>query len=180
MNILDTTLPDVLLIEPRVFGDDRGWFFESYNLDTFTALGIDAVFVQDNHSYSTAGVLRGLHFQRAPQSMAKLVRCGRGRIWDVAVDLRPDSPTYMQWYGTELSAENKRLLFIPAGFGHGFYALEDSELLYKCTATFHASLDGGVAWDDPQLAITWPIDGTPLLSDKDRALPTLSDAVLIW
>ncbi len=180
MQLLATTLPGVLLIEPQVFGDDRGWFFESYNADKFRDLGIDTVFVQDNHSYSSAGVLRGLHFQRAPKPMAKLVRCSRGKIWDVAVDLRPDSPHYKQWYGTELSADNKHMLFVPVGFGHGFYALEDSEVLYKCSNTFDGTLDGGVRWNDPELSVGWPLQGNPILSDKDKQLPGLGEVELVW
>lgn len=168
MQRIETSLPGVFIFEPRLLGDDRGWFFESYNADLFHSFGIDLVFVQDNHSQSKKGVLRGLHFQRDPKPMAKLVRCTKGRIWDVAVDIRKDSPTYKQWFGLELSAENKKMLLIPAGFAHGFYTLEDAEVLYKCSNTFDAELDGAVAWNEEQFGIEWPLEGNPILSDKDR------------
>jgi dTDP-4-dehydrorhamnose 3,5-epimerase len=167
----------VNLIHPRRFGDARGWFTESYNRDAFAALGIDCVFVQDNHSLSrSAFTLRGLHFQMPPRAQDKLVRCIRGRIFDVVVDIRDGSPTYGQWIGAELSAENGDQLFIPAGFAHGFLTLEpDCEVLYKCSDTYAPGQEGGIAWDSAD--IDWPIpDGTmPELSAKDREQPTLAD-----
>lgn len=176
MKRIETPIPGLVVIEPDVFGDDRGFFYESYNTEKFSALGIATEFRQDNHSFSTAGVLRGLHFQLPPQPMAKLVRCTRGRLWDVAVDLRKSSPTYLQWYGLELSAENKQMFYIPEGFGHGFYAFEDAELLYKTSNVFNGALDSGIAWNDPQIAIAWPIpEGVePTLSKKDSAMPALA------
>lgn len=180
MNIVPTPIPDLCIIEPRVFSDDRGWFFESYNADAFRESGIATLFVQDNHSSSRAGVLRGLHFQLPPKPMAKLVRCTRGRIWDVAVDLRKNSTTYRQWFGVELSAENKKMLYIPEGFAHGFYALEDCDVVYKCSSTFDATLDAGIAWNDPEIAINWPIADprSIILSDKDAHLAKLSTLTL--
>jgi len=176
MKRIDTPIADLCIIEPQLFGDERGFFYESYNAEKFATLGIVTQFLQDNHSFSTAGVLRGVHFQLPPKPMAKLVRCTRGRLWDVAVDLRKTSPTYLQWFGVELSAENKKMLYIPEGFGHGFYAFEDAELLYKTSNVFDGSLDSGIAWNDPQVAIQWPIPGevTPILSAKDQQLPLLS------
>ncbi len=173
----DTTIPDLILIEPDVFGDDRGFFYESYNAEKFAELGITTAFRQDNHSFSLAGVLRGLHFQLPPKSMAKLVRCTRGRLWDVAVDLRKNSPTYLKWFGVELSAENKMMLYIPEGFAHGFYTFEDAEVLYKTSNVFDAALDSGVAWNDPQITVQWPFPaGTqPTISQKDRSLPKLAE-----
>jgi len=164
-----------LIITPRLFPDDRGFFMETYKESDFIKAGISERFVQDNHSRSSKGTLRGLHFQRPPYAQAKLVRCTRGRLWDVAVDLRPSSPTYKQWHGVELSEENHVMFFIPAGFAHGFVALEDgTELQYKCSAEYNAQSDGGVRWDDPELAIAWPITDV-LVSAKDAALPYLKD-----
>jgi dTDP-4-dehydrorhamnose 3,5-epimerase len=177
MKRIETPIKDLLIVEPQVFGDDRGYFYESYNSEKFAGIGIETEFHQDNHSFSTAGVLRGLHFQLPPKPMAKLVRCTSGRLWDVAVDLRKNSPTYLQWFGVELSAENKKMLYIPEGFGHGFYAFEDAELLYKTSNVFDGALDGGVVWNDPQIAIEWPIlaGTTPTLSAKDQQMPKLAD-----
>lgn len=182
MNKIETPIKDLYIIEPQVFGDDRGFFYESYNTEKFAAIGIETVFQQDNHSFSAAGVLRGVHFQLEPKPMAKLVRCTRGRVWDVAVDLRSDSPTYTQWFGIELSAENKKMLYIPEGFGHGFYCYEESEFLYKCSNTFDGSLDAGIAWNDEEIGIQWPIDESLelILSEKDTKLPRLSQVELPW
>jgi dTDP-4-dehydrorhamnose 3,5-epimerase len=167
----------VQLIHPRRHGDARGWFTETYNQETFASLGIDAAFVQDNHSLSRpAFTLRGLHFQTPPRAQDKLVRCVRGRIFDVAVDLRDGSPTYGRWTGTELSAENGCQLFIPVGFAHGFVTLEpDCEVTYKCSDTYAPDHDGGVAWDS--VGIDWPIppEAAPELSAKDQAQPALAD-----
>lgn len=166
----------VLLVRPRRFGDARGWFSESWNADRFAAWGIDSVFCQDNHSLSAApGTLRGLHCQLAPYAQAKLVRCTRGAIFDVAVDMRRGSPTYLQWVSAELSAENGDQLFIPAGYAHGFLTLTaDTEVMYKVDARYAPEAEVGIIWNDPALAIHWPLVGAaPLLSDKDALLPTL-------
>jgi dTDP-4-dehydrorhamnose 3,5-epimerase len=168
----------VRLIQTKRFADERGWFSEVYNRDRFAELGIDVAFVQDNHSLSRpAGVLRGLHFQRPPHAQAKLVRCVRGRIWDVAVDIRQGSPTYGQWVGWELTAVEGEQLFIPAGFAHGFLTLEPNcEVVYKTSDFYAPDCDDGLIWDDPQIAIAWPaVEGGPVLSGKDRALGTLAD-----
>lgn len=180
MNKIETTIAGLYVIEPAVYGDDRGFFFESYNAEKFRSIGINTVFLQDNHSFSKAGVLRGLHFQKAPRPMAKLVRCTAGRLWDVAVDLRPESATYRQWFGLELSAENKKMLYIPEGFAHGFYALTDCELLYKVSNVFDKELDAAVRFDDPAFSVSWPIVGEPLLSDKDKAAPSWTEGEIIW
>ena len=168
----------VVRITPRRFQDARGWFSETWQRDRYRAAGIDAEFVQDNHSYSRpAGTLRGIHFQTAPFAQAKLVRCLRGRIWDVAVDLRAGSPTYAQWVAAELTAQRGEQLFVPAGFGHAFLTLEpDTEVAYKVDAFYASECDAGVAWDDPELAIDWPLSGAaPELSEKDAKLPRLKD-----
>lgn len=173
----------VLLVRPRRFADSRGWFSESWSRTRFEAWGISAEFVQDNHSLSgEAGTLRGIHFQSPPFAQAKLVRCVRGRIWDVAVDLRRGSPSYGKWVGAELSAENGDELFIPAGYGHGFVTLEaGSEVIYKVDAPYAPEVDGGIIWNDPDLAIDWPLIGQqPHLSDKDAVLPTLAQSVLAF
>ncbi|MBI5907050.1 MAG: dTDP-4-dehydrorhamnose 3,5-epimerase [Burkholderiales bacterium] len=169
MKILATALPDVLLLEPEVFGDARGKFFESWNRRTFTALGIAADFVQDNHSFSQRTVLRGLHYQiRQPQG--KLVRVISGEVFDVAVDLRRNSPTFGQWTGALLSAENHRMSWIPPGFAHGFYAAsENAEVIYKTTDYWAPEAERTLLWNDPQLAIAWPLAGSPVISAKDAA-----------
>ena len=171
--------PPVQLIEPRRFGDARGWFTEVYSEPVFADLGIHCRFVQDNHSLSVPRyTVRGLHFQSPPRSQDKLVRCIRGRIFDVAVDIRKDSPTYGKWVGAELSAENGHQLFIPVGFAHGFVTLEpDCEVIYKCSDTYAPEKDGGVRWDDPVIGIDWPIppEWAPELSAKDKMQPLLVD-----
>ena len=167
----------LLIIEPRVYIDDRGFFMESFKARDFAAAGIPGPFVQDNHSQSRRGTLRGLHFQREPYAQGKLVRVTRGAVWDVAVDLRPGSQSFAKWYGLELSERNHLMLWIPPGFAHGFIALEDdSELQYKCTAEYHAPSDSGIRWNDPDLAITWPIKDV-LISPKDATLPYLKDII---
>ena len=174
MRIEKTPLPGVLVLTPPRFGDARGWFSEVWNRRTLAAQGIDIDFVQDNHSCSRdPGTVRGLHFQSPPHAQAKLVRCGRGRVLDVAVDIRRGSPTFGNWTGVELSAGNGRQLFIPAGFLHGFVTREpDSELLYKCSDYYAPDCDGAVRFDDPDLEIDWGIDAAAaILSDKDRAAP---------
>lgn len=167
----------VKIIAPSRHGDARGWFTETYNRDTFAALGIDCVFVQDNHSLShPVFTLRGLHFQTPPRAQDKLVRCLRGRILDVAVDIRRGSPTFGRWVGAELSADNGLQLFVPVGFAHGFVTLEPGcEVAYKCSDTYAPAQDGGIHWDDPAIGIDWrlPVGITPELSDKDRIQPTL-------
>ena len=184
MQLLQTEIPDVVIVEPAVFKDDRGWFMESFNQLRFAAaltrLGLAApkTFVQDNHSCSRAGVLRGLHYQRAPHAQGKLVRVVRGAVFDVAVDIRPTSSTYGRWTGVELSATNGRQLWIPEGFAHGFLALEDdTHFLYKTTDVYAKGCEGTYLWNDPDLAITWPLDGRqPLLAHKDAQAPRLRDA----
>lgn len=171
-----TEIEDVILIEPKVFGDSRGFFMESYKKSDFTAAGINVDFNQDNHSKSTKGVLRGLHYQKSPRPQAKLVRCSKGKIFDVAVDIRAGSKTFGQWVGYELSEENKKMLFIPEGFAHGFIVLSDeAELLYKASNEFDLSLDAGISWCDPDININWGIDFEPLVSEKDAQLPLLKD-----
>ena len=169
-------MPVPTLYAPRRFGDNRGWFSESYNARTLAEAGIAEPFVQDNHSYSAQpGTLRGIHFQIPPYAQAKLVRCIRGRIWDVAVDLRAGSPTYGIWQGAELSAENGHQLYVPVGFGHAFITLTpDCEILYKVSDYYAPEHENGICWDDPELAITWPVEGEPTLSAKDAALPRLA------
>ncbi|WLH83284.1 dTDP-4-dehydrorhamnose 3,5-epimerase [Pseudomonas sp. FP2338] len=177
MKHTELAISDVVLIEPRVFGDERGFFFESFNQEQFeSAIGRSVKFVQDNHSRSVRNVLRGLHYQvRQPQG--KLVRVVSGEIFDVAVDIRKGSPTFGQWVGEVLSAENKRQLWIPEGFAHGFVVLSESaELLYKSTDYYAPTHERCIAWDDPSLAIEWPIDGAPTLSEKDTKGQLLSAA----
>ena len=178
--IRTTPIDGLLVIEPKVFADERGFFMESFKASDFAAFGITQDFVQDNHSKSRKGVIRGLHFQRAPYAQGKLVRVTRGRAWDVAVDLRKGSPTFGTWCAVELSADNHLLFWIPEGFAHGFLALEDdTELLYKCTAEYNPTSDGGVRWNDPDIAVAWPQIGvSPLLSTKDAVLPLLKDCAL--
>ncbi len=173
-------LPDVLLIEPRVFADERGWFYESFNARSFAeATSLDVTFVQDNHSRSARGVLRGLHYQLPPAAQGKLVRAVNGAIFDVAVDIRRSSPTFGRWVGEMLSADNKRQLFVPAGFAHGFVALEqDTEVLYKTTAYYDSAAERAIRWDDPELGIGWPDGLTPLLAPRDAAAPAFAAAEL--
>ena len=171
MKVTSLAIPDVLLIEPKVFGDDRGFFFESFNQSRFNeATGLDLSFVQDNHSKSVKNVLRGLHYQLPPKAQGKLVRAVAGEVFDVAVDIRQDSPTFGRWVGEILSADNKRQLWIPPGLAHGFIVLSDSaEFLYKTTDYYAPELERVILWNDPDLAIDWPIKGVPLLSGKDTA-----------
>lgn len=177
MIVAETDLPGVKLLTPRVFGDDRGFFLESWNAKVFADAGLDVAFVQDNHSRSAKGVLRGLHYQlNNPQG--KLVRVTSGAVFDVAVDIRRASPHFGRWTGHVLSADNKQMLWIPPGFAHGFLVLSDSaDFLYKCTTLYDPPSDRGIAWDDPDIGIDWPLDGaTPLLSAKDAAAPRLAGA----
>ena len=176
MNFIPTKLPGVLLIEPQVFSDARGFFFESYRTDLFKKNGIDVDFVQDNHSRSAKGTLRGLHYQIAPREQAKLVRVGRGEAFDVVVDIRRDSRTFGKWEGHRLNEENRKMLFVPAGFAHGFLAMkENTEFLYKVSDVYSPQHERGILWNDPGLGIEWPPLDTPyILSDKDKKFPTIS------
>ncbi len=178
MEITKTKLEGVVIIEPAVFGDRRGFFMESWSKRAFAEAGLDYDFVQDNHSASTVkGTLRGIHFQRGDKAQAKLVRCTKGAVLDVAVDLRPTSLTYKQWVSVELSEDNKRQLLIPRGFGHGFLTLTDEvEFMYKADNFYAPEADGGIRWNDPELAVDWGI-AEPILSDKDSKSPWLKDAV---
>lgn len=180
MKVTLTALPGVLVLEPKVFGDSRGFFFESFNQQAFdTAVGQPVRFVQDNHSRSARGVLRGMHRQLAPHAQGKLVRVTSGRVFDVAADVNPESPTYRRWVGVELSAENHRQLWIPAGLAHGFLVLSDcADFLYKTTDYYAPSAEVSVRWNDPTLAIAWPDAGVRfVLSAKDAAAPLLADAI---
>ncbi|MCU6665603.1 MAG: dTDP-4-dehydrorhamnose 3,5-epimerase [Silvania sp.] len=179
MNVIQTAIPDVFIFEPKVFGDDRGFFFESFNHQQFeTAIGRSVTFVQDNHSKSSKGVLRGLHYQLAPHAQGKLVRCVAGEVFDVAVDIRKSSPTFGQWVGVHLSGENKRQLWIPEGFAHGFMTLSDTaEFLYKTTNYYAPESDRGIRWNDETIAIAWPeIDSEILTSAKDSIAKSFPDA----
>lgn len=178
MKLLPTKLEGLFEVEPKVFGDARGFFYESWNQQAFDeAVGSTVRFVQDNHSRSRRGVLRGLHFQRAPQAQGKLVRCVRGSVFDVAVDLRAGSPTFGQWEGRELSEHNQRQFWIPPGFAHGFLVLSDSaDFLYKTTDFYAPQHEGCLRWDDPAVGIRWPMLGEEYtLADKDRAAPLLAN-----
>lgn len=175
MNRIDTKLPGVCILEPVVHGDHRGYFMETYSTSAFHDVGIDTVFVQDNQSFTaTRGTLRGIHFQNAPMAQAKLVRVTRGAVMDVAVDLRKGSPTYRQWVAAELSAENKRMLFIPRGFGHGFVTLtDDVEFCYKVDNLYSREHDRGIRFNDPDIGVAWGVEN-PILSGKDTTSPMLS------
>jgi dTDP-4-dehydrorhamnose 3,5-epimerase len=177
MNVVTTPLEGLLVIEPRVFGDDRGFFYESYNARQFAeATGVTATFVQDNHSRSRQGVLRGLHYQ-IQQPQGKLVRVTHGSVYDVAVDIRQRSPTFGQWFGVELSAQNMRQMWIPPGFAHGFVVTsENAEFLYKTTDYWAPEHERAILWNDPAIGITWPLDVTPMLSHKDQAAVPLAAA----
>ena len=177
MKIIKTDVNDLIVIEPNVFGDNRGWFSESYNQEIFKQNKIDITFIQDNHSFSAQkGVLRGLHFQNNPKAQTKLVRCTKGSIWDVAVDLRKSSSTYLKWFGIELTAENHKMLLVPKGFAHGFITLEDNcEVQYKVDNIYDKPSDRSIMYNDPEIGIVWPkID--PVLSDKDKNAPKLKDS----
>lgn len=177
MKKLETSLPGVVILEPQVFGDARGWFMETYSERAFEEIGIGCRFVQDNHSFTARkGTLRGLHFQNSPMAQAKLVRVLRGAVLDVAVDIRKGSPSYRKWVGVELSEENKRMLFLPRGFAHGFLTLtEDVEFAYKVDNPYSPSLDRSIRFDDPALGVEWGIE-SPALSEKDAKAPLLQDS----
>ena len=170
-------IKELNLIKPKRYGDNRGFFAETYSFLKYLELGVDVEFVQDNHSLSSeVGTLRGLHFQAPPRAQAKLVRCGRGAIFDVAVDIRCGSPTYGEWDGHEITAENGHQLFIPVGFAHGFITLEpNSEIVYKCSDYYAPETEGTVLWNDPEIGIEWPTVSAPILSDKDADAPLLAD-----
>lgn len=186
MNIIETKINGLLILEPRVFGDDRGWFMESFNQKNFeqalTERGLEVPnFVQDNHSYSQKGVLRGLHYQLNPHAQGKLVRVVQGRAWDVAVDIRQGSPTFGQWVGVELTGVNHKQFWIPEGFAHGFVALEDNtQFLYKTTNYYNKESEGAIIWNDPTIEIEWPIGDIAevLVSDKDKVASQLNEAKL--
>jgi len=177
MKTIPLTIPDIILFEPKVFSDDRGFFFESFNQNDFEKIaGISPTFVQDNHSKSTKGVLRGLHYQLHPKAQGKLIRAIQGEIFDVVVDIRKDSPTFGQWHGEVLSADNKKQLWIPLGFAHGFLTLSESaEVLYKSTDFYAHEFEMCIAWNDTEIGIEWPIQNAPLLSGKDQAGVSLYD-----
>ena len=181
MNVIETAIPGVKIIEPRVFGDARGYFYESFSDREFREKVCDTVFVQDNQSMSCYGVLRGLHYQRAPHCQSKLVRCVKGRVLDVAVDIRQGSPTFGQHVAVELSEENHRQLFIPRGFAHGFVVVSEyAEFAYKCDDFYHPEDEGGLIWNDPDVGIDWPEVGEILLSEKDKKNPTLAESKMIF
>lgn len=178
MKVVKTNIQDLVIIEPDVFGDHRGWFSETYNKEKFEVEDLFYDFVQDNQSYSaTKGTLRGLHYQLAPRAQTKLIRATRGSIFDVAVDLRKNSPTFGQWFSIELSAENKKQLLIPKGFAHGFMTLtEDVEVQYKVDELYSPEHDRSLLWNDSTISIKWPLDVEPVISDKDKNAPKLADA----
>lgn len=178
MNIVETDIAGPLIIEPRAFGDDRGFFMETWNAAAFSEAGLDQKWVQDNHSHSQKGVLRGLHFQN-PGAQGKLVRVTRGAVFDVAVDLRRTSDTFGKWVGVELTAANKRMFWVPEGFAHGFLTLEDdTDFLYKCTAPYAPQSEHTLAWDDPTVGIEWPVsDLDPIISEKDADGQALADVL---
>lgn len=178
MEITETFIEGLKVVEPKVFGDHRGWFMETYNEESFQKAGINISFVQDNQSFSaTKGTLRGLHYQLNPKAQTKLVRCTKGAIYDVAVDIRKNSPTFGKWFGIELSAENKKQLLIPQGFAHGFMTItDDVEVQYKVDNLYAPDCDRGILWSDPAIGIEWPLDIKPVLSEKDEKAPLLKDA----
>lgn len=174
MKVTETSLPGVLLLEPKLFGDERGFFVETFRQNVFAKTGIDCCFVQDNQSRSRRGILRGLHYQLV-QPQAKLVRVARGRIYDVAVDIRKGSARFGQWYGTVLDDENQNMMFVPAGFAHGFLVLSElADVIYRCSDYYHPASEHGIAWNDPAIGIEWPdLGSAPILSAKDSKLPLL-------
>lgn len=181
MNVIPTAIPDVLIIEPKVFGDERGFFYESFNQKVFNdATGLDVQFVQDNHSRSSKGVLRGLHYQLPPHAQGKLVRCVRGAVFDVAVDIRKSSPTFGKWVGVELSETNHRQFWIPPGFAHGFLTLsETADFLYKTTDYYMPAFERGIRWNDPQVGVAWPELMPVSLNARDASFPNIGNASLI-
>lgn len=181
MKVIDTKIPDVKIIEPTVFGDERGFFMETWQQKKFEELvtGKPTTFVQDNHSKSKKGILRGLHYQ-TENTQGKLVRVVSGEVFDVAVDIRKDSQTFGQWVGVYLSAENKRQLWVPEGFAHGFYVTSDeAEFVYKCTDYYNTTAEHSISWQDPALGIEWPVEGLPILSEKDKLAPPMKEQELL-
>lgn len=175
-NFTNTPINGLVIIEPRVFDDDRGYFLETYKRSDFENAGIPGEFRQDNHSFSSKGVLRGIHFQTGDFAQGKLVRCLSGKVWDVAVDLRPCSGTFGKWFGVELSGENKKMVYVPPGFGHGFVTLEDNtHFLYKCTKEYNSAADSGIIWNDSEINIEWPLREGLSFSDKDLNLKTFNE-----
>ena len=178
MNVTKTSLPGILIVEPEVYGDERGFFLETYHLERFREAGIPGPFVQDNHSRSQRGVLRGLHYQE-PKHQGKLVRCSRGAMFDVAVDIRVGSPRFGKWFAIELSDRDQRMVWVPPGFAHGFCALtDDCDVVYKCTGYYDPPSEQGIIWNDPDIGIRWPI-AEPRLSTKDAVAPRLKDAPVL-
>lgn len=179
MKFIQTELEGVFIVNPTVFGDHRGWFMETYSESKFHEQGLQLHFVQDNQSFSAAkGTLRGLHYQANPKAQTKLVRCTKGAIFDVAVDIRRGSPSYGKWFGIELTADNKKQLLIPKGFAHGFMTLVDNvEVQYKCDELYSPECDGGIIWNDPEIGIDWPMHIHPVLSRKDETAPLLKDSM---
>lgn len=178
MHVIQTSLSGVLLLEPKIWSDDRGFFLETYHIERFREAGIGAEFVQDNQSRSQRGVLRGLHYQE-PNAQGKLIRCSRGAMFDVAVDIRVGSPQFGKWFGVELNDENQQILWVPAGFAHGFCALtDDCDVTYKCTAFYDPGTERTIVWNDPDIGIEWPIS-EPRLSTKDAMAPRLKDAQVL-
>ena len=174
MNFTDLDLSGLILVEPKVFEDERGFFYESYRANKFAEAGIRCEFVQANHSKSRQGSVRGLHYQIRP-GQAKLIRCTAGRVWDVALDIRRDSPTFGKWSGVELSAENKHMLFIPMGFAHGFSVLsENAEVQYLCSAYYDPDTEAGIAWNDPEIGVEWKVDD-PIISQRDQNNPSFAE-----
>jgi dTDP-4-dehydrorhamnose 3,5-epimerase len=177
MNVVETEIPGVVVIEPKVFGDDRGWFMETWQQERYAAAGTGSRFLQDNLAYSRKGVLRGLHAQH-PHDQGKLVQVLSGEVFDVAVDIRRGSPHFGRWVGVRLSGENRRQFYVPEGFAHGYYVLSPEALFaYKCTDLYHPEAQFSLRWDDPALGIEWPLDGLPELADKDRNAPLLNALV---
>lgn len=177
MKITETGIPGLLVVQPRVFTDERGYFFEAHSASKFATLGIEPGVVQINQSSSKKGVLRGLHFQAPPFDQTKLVRCGRGRLYDAAVDIRRGSPTFGKWFGIELTEDNKKMIYVPSGFAHGFYSLTDGcELIYLVGKNGYAkAAEGGVRFDDPAIRIEWPMEGEPLINERDRTWPLITE-----
>ena len=172
----ELAIPGVIVIEPEAFKDERGFFMETYTQSDFTKAGIKEIFVQDNHSKSSKNVLRGLHYQKGPHEQGKLVRCPRGRIFDVAVDIRKGSPTFGKWVGMELSEENRLMVYVPPAFAHGFVVLSEmAEVVYKCTQEYSPASKGGIIWNDPDINIAWPVK-QPILLERDAGYPLLRDA----
>ena len=177
MEIIETGLEDLIELQPKVFGDSRGYFFESFRKSLFKERGLEAEFVQDNESFSVKGTLRGLHFQKAPYAQGKLVRVITGKVLDIVVDIRPDSKTFGKHHKVVLNASDHNLMYVPPGFAHGFAALEDSIFSYKCTQYYNQAAENGILWNDPQLNIDWGVDH-PIISEKDMVLPTFEELIV--